>query len=58
MRSNTRPKPTHNFRRPCRRCDELFRPETKYHRICLDCSTGRLRSYWKKKRELYKNDTK
>lgn len=27
-----------HLRRPCDRCDNIFRPEGKYQRICDDCS--------------------
>ncbi len=27
------------MRKPCKRCDVLFIPETKYTKICLNCWT-------------------
>ena len=33
--------------RPCRRCDELFKPTGKYQRICDECNLVDER--WKKK---------
>lgn len=30
-------KPTKRFLKPCRRCDELFRPKTASGRLCKDC---------------------
>ena len=43
-----------HFKRPCTRCEEDFRPETKASKLCEKCHTKAL-AYSSKKEQCLKN---
>lgn len=42
--------PKHTFKRPCRRCLEIYRPDTKYQKYCKGC---RKKTYMRYKNKNY-----
>jgi hypothetical protein len=47
-------RPPQRFLKPCRRCDQPFRPKTSSGRLCKDCIKKALIAGQKKTKELNK----
>ncbi len=36
------------LKRPCSRCDEIFKRKSKYHRVCPKCVKSKSKKRWKR----------